>query len=78
MARIRLDVDGSTLMDADLGKWTSEPPQILREQLAANSAPKPYMRCVLMIVADAAMTDTETRIIVTTTDEAWTMTVGGL
>ena len=75
MARITLTVDGNTEMDADLGAWNSEPPQILRDQLAANTAPKLYMRCVLMVVADAAMSDTETTIDITTAGNDWTMAV---
>lgn len=75
MARIRLEIDGYIEMDADLGKWTSEPPQILRDQLAANNAPKPYMRCVLMVVADAAMSETDTSIDITTYGNNWMMRV---
>ena len=75
MARITLTVDGNVEMDADLGNWTADPPQILRDQLAAHTTPKLYMRCVLMVVADAAMSDTATDIDITTDGNDWTMAV---
>lgn len=75
MARVRVVIDEGVEMDEDLGRWTSEPPQILREQLAANATPKLYMRCLLLIVADAAMSDTDTAIDITTDDDSWQMTV---
>ncbi len=75
MARVQVSVDGDTIMDADLGRWTSKPPQILRDQLAANAAPKLYMRCLLVIVADAAMSATGTSIDITTYGDNWTMRV---
>jgi hypothetical protein len=75
MAKVRLVIDGHTAMDEDLGTWLSDPPAILRDQLAANATPKLYMRAVLLIVADAAMTSTDTTIVVTTDAGDWTMDV---
>ncbi len=75
MARVRIDIDGKTAMDEVLDRWTADPPEIVREQLAANATPKLYMRCMLLILADAAMSDTDTAIDITTDDDSWQMTV---
>lgn len=75
MARVHVTIDGDTAMDEDLGRWTSEPPQILRDQLAAHTAPKIYMRCLLLIVADAAMSGTATTIDISTDGDDWDMAV---
>lgn len=75
MARIHATCDGDTLIDADLSTWTAEPPQILRDQLTAHTTPKLWMRCLLLIVADAAMSGTATTIDISTDGDDWDMAV---
>lgn len=75
MAVLHVSIDGETVIDGDIGQWTSEPPKILREQLAATATPQPWMRCLLMVIATAAMTDTATTVTVVTAEDRWTMDV---
>jgi hypothetical protein len=61
MAHMRITIDGETVMDDTLDAWSAEPPKILRDQLAANSTPKLFMRCLLLVLADSAVTQTAHR-----------------
>lgn len=75
MTALHVTIDGQTVIDGDMGQWSADPPEILREQLAANATPRPWMRCLLMVVANAALTDTDTEVVVRTGDNGWTMEV---
>lgn len=54
MAHLRVTIDGQVAMDGDLGQWSDNPPDIIAEQLKANARPAPWMRCLMMVMADAA------------------------
>lgn len=75
MAHMTVTIDGNTVMDSPLGDWTANPPEILTEQLAATTTPKLYMRCLLILMADAALSDTATTVDITTDADNWTMRV---
>lgn len=75
MTELKVTVDGKTVIDGDMGQWSENPPEIIREQLAANATPKPWMRCLLMVVANAAVTATDTTVVIATTETTWTMQV---
>ena len=75
MTNLRVTLDGETVIDGDMGEWNANPPEILREQLAATSTPRPWMRCLLMVVANAALTGTDTEVVVRTSENRWTLEV---
>ena len=75
MAAITLTIDGEVVINGDLGDWDTNPPQILRDQLAAHAKPKPWMRCLLIALADAAMMQQDATLDVVTGDGTWTLSV---
>lgn len=75
MTTLHVSIDGTTVIDGDIGQWSANPPQLLREQLAANATPKPWMRCLLMVIADAALASRDTTVAITTADRRWSMEV---
>lgn len=75
MTQLHVTIDGQTVINGDLGEWNSNPPEILREQLAANATPKPWMRCLLMVIADTAMSGADTTVVIATGSQGWTMEV---
>lgn len=52
MANLKITIDGQVHMDGDPGQWNNNPPPLLTEQLKAGAQPAPWMRAVLMAVAD--------------------------
>lgn len=75
MTQLRVSIDGKVAIDGDMGQWNANPPEILREQLAANATPKPWMRCLLMVIADTALTGVDTEVVVRTGSDGWTIEV---
>jgi hypothetical protein len=74
MATLRITVDGNTVMDGDLGQWTTEPP-FIAEQLKANARPAPWMRCLMLTLADAAMSEKVMSVDVRTRANGWDFSV---
>lgn len=77
MTHMTVTIDGEKVIDGDLGEWNSNPPEILRDQLAANATPKPWMRCLLMVIADTAMSGVDTAVVIATSQSGWTLEVTG-
>lgn len=75
MATLCITVDGKTIMDGDLGQWTTNPPDIIAEQLKANSRPTPWMRALMLTLADAAMSEKAMSVDVRTRADGWDFSV---
>lgn len=82
MAYIKLTIDEETLLDGESGTWEQRPPDFIAEQLhkMTNSTnpvpPSPWMRSVMLILAEAAMTETYASIdVVTRGNEGWSLDV---
>lgn len=71
MAHIKVVIDGQTVVDGDAGYWSANPPEILEQQLRDNARPALWMRALLLCVADAAMTNRDCTIEVTTHSGGW-------
>lgn len=76
MSLLKVTIDGQTAMDGDLGEWSSNPPSLVTEVLKNNITPKPWMRCLMLVIAEAGMTGKDTTVDVTTSDNGWTINVG--
>jgi hypothetical protein len=76
MANMQVIVDGSVVMDGDMGQWIAEPPGIASLKLQAAKKDRPWARHILLIVAEAGMSDRATNVNVTTDDDgAFTLEV---
>lgn len=76
MANVKVTVDDEVIADGDLGQWSNNPPPLLEEQLKAGARPRPWMRALLLTVADAAMRDRAMDITVhTKPGDGWTLDV---
>jgi hypothetical protein len=75
MAHVTVTIDGQIAMDDDTGEWTSEPPQLITQQLAPNAKPAVWMETIMRLVLKAAMTGTPVTVEVTTHANGWEMTV---
>lgn len=73
---MHVQVDGSVVMDGDMGQWTSEPPAIASLKLQAAKKDHPWARHILLIVAEAGMSDRATNVnVVTDGDGGFTLEV---
>lgn len=54
MSRIRIIIDGDTVMDADPGTWTHTPPDLDALKLQSTTPPQPWMQSVMFALADIA------------------------
>lgn len=70
-----MQVDGSVVMDGDMGQWTSEPPAIASLKLQAAKKDHPWARHILLIVAEAGMSDRSMSVDVRTRRDGWDCSV---
>jgi hypothetical protein len=72
---MRVTVDGQVIMDGDLGQWSTDPPELIKDQLRANARPAPWMRALMMTMADAAMGGQSISVDVKTRGDGWDFSV---
>lgn len=75
MSTMRVTLDGHIAMDGDLGTWTDNPPKIITDQLKANAKPAPWMRALMLTIADAAMSGQSMSADVKTRPDGWDLSV---
>lgn len=82
MAYIKVTIDGETVLDGESGTWEQRPPDFIAQQLhnmttSTNPVPpSPWMRSIMLILAEAAMTETYASIEVSTRGNAgWSLDV---
>lgn len=75
VAHLHITVDNTVIMDGDTGQWTTEPPQLVMDQLKPGAKPKPWMRALMLTIADAAMGNKDTTATVRTQPNGWTLEV---
>jgi hypothetical protein len=76
MPRVAISIDGETLMDADVGQWTKEPPHGVNDLVTrATSSPQPWYPAILAALQNAILTDKHTTITVATRSDGWTLEV---
>jgi len=78
MAALKVTIDNETVIDGDTGTWVAQPPEFIAKQMdaALNSdvKPSPWMRALMLVIAETAMTDTATGVEIKTWDEGWSLT----
>ena len=78
MAFLKVTIDDETVIDGDTGTWIEQPPEFIAKQMDAalksDVKPSPWMRALMLVVAETAMTDTATAVDVKTWDEGWSLT----
>lgn len=73
MSRIKLVINGETLMDESLGQWQQRPPTAIQHLLQPKAGRKAetYMQAALGALLEAVMTEQDTLIEATTTPTGW-------
>ena len=72
--RMRVIVDGNTLLDNELVDWERRPPAELANMIRPGVTPKPWMKALLVVLADAALTEQSTRFEINTSSRGrWSL-----
>ena len=78
MTQIKITIDGDVVMDGDAGTWQSRSDDFIAEQLSnmANGVtPAPYMRALMLTIAEAITTQADTEAEITSSKSGWTLGV---
>ena len=74
-ARVRLTVDEHTVFDDVLDEWRFTPPDYFRDALEKNAKPEPWLKAIMIVMADAALTGSSISIDATTGESSWSIQV---
>jgi hypothetical protein len=74
-ARVRLTVDGSVAFDDALDEWRFTPPDYFKDGLMKNAKPEPWLKAIMIVMADAALTGSSVSIDATTGESCWSIQV---
>lgn len=74
-ARVRLTVDGSVVFDGTLDEWKFTPPDYFKDVLNKDAKPEPWLKAIMIVMADAALTGSSVSIDATTEESGWSIKV---
>ena len=78
MTHVRICIDEKTLFNDDLDVWQATPPDQFKDMIKPGSTPEPWMKAIMIVMADAAMTGQSVSIEATTGVSWWSMEVTSL
>ncbi|AGT11996.1 hypothetical protein SEA_RYADEL_28 [Mycobacterium phage Ryadel] len=74
MSHLHLIVDRETAFEGNLNLWQATPPDYFKDKLREDVNPEQWLKCVMIVMAEAAATGENVKIIVTTGRD-WQMEV---
>lgn len=74
-ARVRLCVDDVVVYDGDLNEWQATPPDYFKDRIRPDANPEPWMKAIMIIMADAAMSGKSVSIEAATGEDHWSIKV---
>ena len=73
--RVCLTVDGSVVFDDTLDEWKHTPPDYFKDALRQDASPEPWLKAIMIVMADSAMTGSSVSIEATTGKSEWSIRV---
>ena len=73
-ARVHLTVDVEVVFDDTLDTWVFTPPDYFRNAIKPDAKPEPWLKAIMIVMADSAMTGASVRI-EATTGSSWSLQV---
>jgi hypothetical protein len=70
---MRIVVDGVTLMNGPIGDFEKKPPEFVVESIKKGAKTAPWMKAVMVTMADAAIRQQDITLEVTTMATGWTL-----
>ncbi len=77
-ARVRVIVDGYIVFDDYLDEWKFTPPDYFKDMLNKDAKPEPWLKAIMIVMADAALTGGSVSIDATTGESSWSIQVRDL
>lgn len=74
-AHIHLTVDGSVVFDGILDQWKFTPPDYFKDAIKKDSKPEPWLKAIMIVMSDAALTGRSVSIDATTGEGCWSIRV---
>ena len=75
MSHVFILVDDKVMFDGDLDVWKATPPDAFRDMLQPDAKPEQWLKAIMIVVADAAMTGQSVSITAITGPSHWSMEV---
>jgi hypothetical protein len=70
---MRIMVDGNVLMDGPPGDYLKKPPEFVAESIKKGAKTAPWMKALMVTMADAAIRQQDLTLEITTTATGWTL-----
>ena len=74
-ARVHLTVDGSVVFDGSLDEWKFTPPDYFKDAIKSDVKPEPWLKAIMIVMADAALAGSSVSIEATTGESSWSIQV---
>lgn len=74
-AHVRLTVDGYVVFDDNLDEWRFTPPDYFKDAIRQDAKPEPWLKAIMIVMADAALTGSSVSIDATTGQSCWSIQV---
>lgn len=68
-------IDGKTVVDDKLGVWQRKPPRLIRDMVKPNAKPEPWMKSLLIVMAESALLEQSISVDIQTRPTGWTIVV---
>lgn len=75
MTVMRIVIDEKVLFDGDLEEWKATPPDAFKDMLTPGVKPEQWMKAIMIVMADAALTGQSVSIEAATAPDRWAMEV---
>lgn len=75
MTHVRICIDNKVMFDGDLEEWKATPPDAFKEMLTPGAKPEQWMKAIMIVMADAALTGQSVSIEAITGPSFWSMEV---
>lgn len=70
MTHARITIDNVVEFDGSVTEWSRKPPDMFRDQIKPDAQPKPWMKAIMIAMAEGVMTKKSMNI------TAWSVVVG--
>lgn len=74
-AHVCLTVDRKVVFDDNLDEWKFTPPDYFKDALKQDAKPEPWLKAIMIVMADAALTGSSVSIDATTGESQWSIQV---